>query len=119
MTVSLVRSRDYLTGHRRMIIARSVAGSLVGALPVPFFDDWALGITLGGGYRRIAAAHHIDIDREAEKALVHGTSAPPSIVDMAASGILLRVAGRAARRMLFALATVQRARSAARTFVTM
>ncbi|TMQ07306.1 MAG: hypothetical protein E6J90_43790 [Deltaproteobacteria bacterium] len=32
---------------------------------------------------------------------------------------MLRIAGRAARRMLLALATIDRARSAARTFVTM
>jgi len=50
---------------------------------------------------------------------VHGSSPPPSIIDLAASGIMLRVAGRAARRMLIALATIDRARSAARTFLTM
>jgi hypothetical protein len=119
VTVSLVRSRDYLVSQRRMIVARSIAGSLAGALPVPFLDDWAISVALGGGYRRIAAAHHIDLDREAEKTLVHGASPPPSLFDLAASGIILRVAGSAARRMLFALATIQRARSAARTFVMM
>src|SRR3954469_5037409 len=118
-STSLVRSRDYLAGQRRAIIARSVAGSLAGAVPIPFLDDLATGLVLGGGYRRIAAAHHIDLDGDALKTLVHGTSPPPSIVDLAASGIMLRVAGRAARRMLVALATIDRARSAARTFVTM
>jgi hypothetical protein len=118
-STSLIRSREYLAGQRRAIIARSVAGSLAGAVPVPFLDDLAKSLVLGGGYRRIAAAHHIDLDGAALKTLVHGTSAPPSIVDLAASGILLRVAGRAARRMLVALATIDRARSAARTFVTM
>ncbi|HEX3479970.1 MAG TPA: hypothetical protein VHT91_33345 [Kofleriaceae bacterium] len=118
-STSLIRSRDYLSGQRRAIIARSVAGSLAGAVPVPFLDDWATALVLGGGYRRIAAAHHIDLDDTALKTLVHGTSPPPSIVNLAASGIMLRVAGRAARRMLVALATIDRARSAARTFVTM
>jgi hypothetical protein len=88
-------------------------------VPIPFLDDWAKALVLGGGYRRIAAAHHIDLDDDALKTLVHGTSPPPSILDLAASGIMLRVAGRAARRMLVALATIDRARSAARTFVTM
>jgi hypothetical protein len=120
MTVtSLARSREYLAGQRRAIIARSVAGSLTSALPIPFVDDWALGLILGSGYRRIAAAYHIDLDDDARKTLVHGSSPPPSILDLAASGILLRVAGRAARRMLVALATIDRARSAARTFLTM
>ena len=118
-STSLIRSREYLAGQRRAIIARAVAGSLAGAVPVPFLDDWAKALVLGGGYRRIAAAHHIDLDDDALKTLVHGTSPPPSILDLAASGIMLRVAGRAARRMLVALATIDRARSAARTFVTM
>ena len=118
-STSLIRSRDYLAGQRRAIIARAVAGSLAGAVPLPFLDDWAKGLVLGGGYRRIAAAHHIDLDDDALKTLIHGTSSPPSILDLAASGIMLRVAGRAARRMLVALATIDRARSAARTFVTM
>ena len=118
-STSLIRSRDYLAGQRRAIIARALAGSLAGAVPLPFLDDWATSLVLGGGYRRIAAAHHIDLDDDALKTLVHGTTPPPSILDLAASGIMLRVAGRAARRMLVALATIDRARSAARTFVTM
>jgi len=116
---TLVRSREYLATQRRTIIARAVAGSLAGALPIPFLDDWAVATVLGGGYRRIAAAHHIDLDHAAQKTLVHGTTPPPTIADLAASGIMLRIAGRAARRMLVALATIDRARSAARTFVTM
>ena len=120
MTVtSLTRSREYLADQRRAIIARSIAGSLAGAIPSPFLDDWATALVLGGGYRRIAAAHHIDLDDPARTALVHGTASPPSLIDLAASGIMLRLAGRAARRMLLALATIDRARSAARTFVTM
>jgi hypothetical protein len=119
ITTSLARSRDYLAAQRRAIIARAIAGSLAGALPIPFLDDWVSGAVLGGGYRRIAAAHHVDLDRAAQKTLVHGTTSPPSIVDIAAGGIMLRLAGRAARRWMLALATLDRARSAARTFVTM
>lgn len=118
-STSLIRSREYLSGQRRAIIARSVAGSLAGMVPLPFLDDWVAALVLGGGYRRIATARHIDLDHAALKTLVHGTTAPPSLLDLAASGIMLRVAGRAARRMLLALATIDRARSAARTFVTM
>ncbi|HSR99546.1 MAG TPA: hypothetical protein VLM79_20980 [Kofleriaceae bacterium] len=118
-TTTLARSRAYLASQRRSIIARSVAGSLTGAIPVPFLDDWATSLVLSGGYRRIAASHHIDLDDDAQKTLVHGTTPPPGILDMAASGIMLRIAGRAARRMLLALATIDRARSAARTFLRM
>jgi hypothetical protein len=120
MTItSLAHSREYLAGQRRGIIARSIAGSLAGMVPLPFLDDWLMSLVVGSGYRRIAAAHHIDLDDAARAALVHGTSPPPSLVDLAASGIALRLAGTAARRMMVALATINRARAAARTFVTM
>lgn len=118
-STSLVRTRDYLVGQRRVIIARAIAGSLVGAVPVPFLDDWATALVLGSGYRKIAAAHRIDLDDAAVTTLVHGTTPPTSLAELAASGIVGRIAGRAARRMVLALATVERARSAARTFVTM
>jgi hypothetical protein len=116
---ALVPRRDYLVGQRRAIIARSLLGSLVGAVPLPFVDDWAVGAIVGGGYRRIAAAHQVDITPQAVSALVYGSTAPPSIVDIATSGIALRIASRAARRMMLALTTINRARSAARTFVAM
>jgi len=116
---ALVPRRDYLAGRRRSIIARSILGSLAGAIPLPLVDDWAIGTIVGGGYKRIAAAHQVDLTPEATANLVHGTSSPPSIVEMAASGIMIRLASAAAKRMMIALATVNRARSAARTFVTM
>jgi uncharacterized protein (DUF697 family) len=116
---ALVPRRDYLVGQRRGIIARSVLGSLVGMVPLPFVDDLALSRILGSGYRRIAASHQVDLSREAIANLVHGTATPPSIVSLATAGILMRIATRAAKRMMLALATVNRARSAARTFVTM
>lgn len=118
-STALTTRRDYLTGQRRTIIARSLAGSLVGALPIPFLDTWATAAVLGGGYRRIAAAHHVDLDEDAIKSLVHGTSAPPSLANLAVSGVFARIAGMAARRMMLALATINRARSAARQFVMM
>src|SRR5436190_10177186 len=111
--------RDYLVPQRRMIIARALAGSLAGALPLPFLDDWATGAVLGGAYRRIAAAHHVDLDEQAIKNLVYGTAKPTSISDLAVGGVLVRIASRAAKRMMLALATVNRARSAAKNFVVM
>jgi uncharacterized protein (DUF697 family) len=119
VTNALVPRRDYLVGQRRAIIARAILGSLAGAVPLPFVDDWAITTILGGGYRKIAAAHQVDLTPEATANLVHGTSSPPSIVEMAASGIILRLASAAAKRMMIALATVNRARSAARTFTAM
>jgi hypothetical protein len=118
-STSLVQRRDYLDAQRRTIIARAVMASFAGAVPVPFLDDWAVTSILGGGYRRLAAAHQVDVSDEAVVNLVHGTSKPPSIADIATGGIAYRLAGRAARRMMLALATIGRARSAAKTFVTM
>jgi hypothetical protein len=118
-STSLVPRRDYLVGQRRTIISRAVLASLASAIPVPVLDDWLVATILAGGYRRIAAAHQVDVDAAAVKNLVHGTSRPPSLVDMATSGIMYRVATRTARRMMAALVTVNRARSAARTFVIM
>ncbi|HEU4611802.1 MAG TPA: hypothetical protein VFS15_06980 [Kofleriaceae bacterium] len=116
---ALVQRRDYLVGQRRTIIARALMGSLAGALPIPFLDDWAVGRLVGGGYRKIAAAHQVDLTDEAVDALVHGPSKPPPIASLAIGGVLGRVASKAARRMMIAIATVNRARSAARTFVAM
>lgn len=119
MTTALVTRRDYLDGQRRRIIARSIAGSIAGALPIPFLDDWAVGAILGRGYKRIAAAHQIDIDDEAVKSLVFGAATPPSLSNIAIAGVLTRIAGRAARRMMLVLATVNRARAASRNYVAM
>jgi hypothetical protein len=116
---ALVQRRDYLVGQRRTIIARALMGSLAGALPIPFLDDWAVGRLVGGGYRKIAAAHQVDLTDDAVDALVHGPTKPPPIASIAVGGVLGRVASKAARRMMIAIATVNRARSAARTFVAM
>jgi hypothetical protein len=118
-TTALARSRAYLADQRRAIIGRSLAASIAGALPVPFLDDWAIGAILGRGYRKLAAAHQVDLDDDAVKALVFGSQSPPSLTELAASGIALRIAGRAARRMMLVIATINRARSAARTFTAM
>jgi hypothetical protein len=116
---AIVPRRDYLTGQRRSIIARAVLGSLASAVPLPFIDDWALGRIVGSGYKKIAASHQVDLTDAGATNLVHGTSPPPSLVDMATGGIALRIAGGAARRMMIALATINRARSAQRTFMHM
>lgn len=116
---ALVPRRDYLSAQRRSIIARSVMGSLAGAVPLPFVDDWAINRIVGGGYKRIAASHQVDLTDEGSANLVHGTTPPPSVLEIATSGIALRVAGAAARRMMIALTAVNRVRSAARTFMCM
>lgn len=119
MTLALATRRDYLDKHRRMIIARSVVGSLASVIPLPFLDDWAKQKVLGSGYKRIAALHGVDLDDDAVAALVHGNTAPANIANMAASGVIYRIANLAAKRFLFVLATVNRARAASSTYVAM
>ncbi len=119
MTTAIVTRRNYLDDHRRAIIVRSIAGAMLGALPIPFVDDWAIGKVLGRGYKAIADAHGVDIDDDALMMLVHGASKPPTILDVATGGILLRIASRTAKRMMVVLATANRARAASRTYVTM
>jgi hypothetical protein len=116
---ALVPRRDYLAAQRRLIIARAVMGSLAGVVPLPFVDDWAVQAIVGGGYKKIAAAHQVDMTDEAVNAMVHGASKPPQIATMAIGGVVARVASRAARKMMVAVAAVNRARSAARTFTAM
>lgn len=118
-STSLTLRRDYLVAGRRSIIGRSLAASLAGAMPLPFLDDWVLATVLGGAYRRIAAAHGVDLDPEAVKALVHGPTGATKLTDLALGSIAVRIAGRAARRMMLALATINRARAASRHFVTL
>lgn len=118
-TTALARSRAYLADQRRTIIGRALAASLAGVIPLPFLDDWVIGAILGSGYRKLAAAHQVDLDDDAVRALVFGVERPPSLSNMAASGIAVRIASRAARRMMLVLATINRARSAARTFTMM
>jgi uncharacterized protein (DUF697 family) len=119
MTTALVPRRDYLADHRRAIIARSVLGAIAGAVPIPFLDDWAIERVVGSGYLHIANARHIDLDDTAMKNLVHGKTPPIRLIDTAGTRIAYKIAGKAAKRILFALATVGRARSAARTFTAM
>jgi hypothetical protein len=94
-------------------------GRLPGAMPEPRVDDWAVTRMLGGASRKLAAAHQVDVTDDAVNVLVHGSSKPPSVAGMAFTGVVARVASRAARRMMVAIAAVNRARSAARTFVAM
>lgn len=116
---ALIPRRDYLAGQRRSIIARAIVGSLAGMIPLPFLDDMAVASILGHGYRSLASAHHVDLTDEAVNALVHGQSQPPKLAGLAVGGVLARVASRAAKRMMVAIAAVNRARSAARTYTFM
>ena len=63
MTTALVQRRDYLAGQRRTIIARSLLGSLAGAVPIPFLDDWAIAKIVGGGYKSLAEGAKVTFEQ--------------------------------------------------------
>lgn len=118
MTALTVR-RDYLTRHRRLAIGRALAAAAAGLLPVPFVDEWLLEATLGGAYKRIAAGHHVDLDRRAVKSLVHGRTKATSWIDLSASTLAAKLAQRSWKRMMIALTAVRRAQAASRIFATL
>ena len=118
MTALTVR-RDYLAAHRRLAVGRSLAAAASGLLPVPFVDDWLLEATLGGAFRRIAADHHVDVDKRAVKNLVHGRGKPANLVDLGASAVAARLATAGWRRVMIAMTAVRRARAASRYFATL
>jgi hypothetical protein len=119
VTTELTRRRDYLAQNRRLILGRAIAGTVAGAVPLPFLDDWLVTRILGNGYRRIANAHRVDVTDPAVEKLVYGKTKPRSWTEMAATGVAFRLATGTWRRLLLALTTVRRARSAARQFVVM
>jgi hypothetical protein len=118
-TEALTLRRDYLGAHRRMIVGRALASTLAGTVPVPFIDDWLVSTVLGSAFRRIATARQVDLDDQAVANLVHGRSSPASWTDIAASAVGYRIATRAWKRFLVALAAARRARAASRTFLVL
>ena len=119
MTTALVLKRDYLIAHRRLILARAIAGTIAGMVPVPFLDEWLVGAVVGGGYRRLAAAHQVDLHDDAVASLVFGKTPPPSWTEMAGSAIAYKIATQTWKRLLIALTALRRARSAANHFLAM
>jgi hypothetical protein len=119
VTVELSRRRDHLRGNRRMILGRALVGTALATVPLPLVDDYLVEVTLGSGYRRIARTRHVDVDDRAVAGLVHGRTQARSWTKTAVFGIASRVLSRTWLRALAALATAQRARAAARTYVTM
>ena len=119
MSTELSTRRDYLGEHRRLIVGRAIAATLVGTVPVPLLESYLVAQVLASGYRRIANDRHVHIDRAGINHLVHGPTAPASWIDMATGALAFRLAAKAAKRMLLAVAAARRAQAASRTFVAM
>ncbi len=119
MTTALTLRREYLGAHRRLILGRALMGTAAGALPVPLVDDWLIGVVLGGAYRRIASAHHVDVDAAAVSSLVFGKTPPPGWAETTASAIAFRVASGSWKRFLVIVTALRRAQAASRTFAAL
>jgi hypothetical protein len=112
----LVIRRQHLDGHRRMIIGRSLAAAMAGAVPVPLLDDWLRATILGGTFRRLAADHQVDIDEEALRNLVHGKTDPPELGKLLSDATLLTIVQRSWKRLIVIVTAARRVQAAARYF---
>ncbi len=119
VTEALTLRRDYLAAHRRMILARAIAGTVAGAVPIPLVDDYLRSAVLGSAYKRIARDHQVDVQADAIKNLVHGKSAPPGWAETTASAIAFRIATRTWKQFLVVITTIRRARAAGGTFAAL
>ena len=119
MTEALTLRREYLAVHRRLVLGRALAGTVAGMVPIPLLDDWLTQVLVGGGYRRIAAAHNVDLDEDAVKNLVFGKTPPPQWLETTASTIAFRLAGQTLKRFLMVVTAVRRAQRASRTFAAL
>lgn len=112
----LTVSRDYLGTNRRMIIGRSIAASLAGAIPVPVMEDWLSFAICRGAFRRIADSHSVDLDEDAIKALFHGETDAPEWGSIAVATLASKVVTRMWRRLVIAYLAARRAQAAAKYF---
>jgi hypothetical protein len=113
----LSRSRDYLGENRRMIIGRSLAAAVAGAIPVPLLEEWLSSTIQRGTIRRIAEARGVDLDEEAVRAIADGPYQPPQWTEVAGGGIVYKLLARPWRRVLVAALAVRRVRAASRSFL--
>ncbi len=112
----LVRSREYLAQNRRIIIGRSLAAAIAGALPVPVLDEWLVASIRRGTIRRIAEGHGVDLDDDAVRAIADGPEAPPKWAELVGGGLAFRLLSRQWKKLLFAVMAAKRAQAAARNF---
>lgn len=119
MSTELTLRREYLSMHRRMILARAIAGSVVRLVPVPVLDDWLVGTVVGGAYKRVAAASNVDLEDDAVRNLVFGKTPPPGWAETTASAIAYRIASVTWKRFLLVLTTIRRAQAASHTFAAL
>jgi hypothetical protein len=99
-----------------MIIGRSIAAAVAGAVPIPILDDWLVSSIRRGMIRRIADARGVDIDEDALRAIADGPEAPPKWTELAGGGMAFRLASRQSKKVVLAVLAARRAQAAARNF---
>ncbi len=108
--------RDHLADNRRMLIGRSVAAAVAGAIPLPGVDDWITSAIQRRTIRRIADSRHIDMNTDAVRALADGPEKPPEWAEIAGGALLVRMVTRAWKKVLLAYVAAKRTQAAARNF---
>ena len=116
MSSHLTVRRSHLNDNRRLLIGRSIAAALAGAIPVPALDSWLASTIMRSSVRRIASHHHIDVNPAGVEAVADGPSQPPKWTQLAGSAIVLRILSRSWRRVVLTYLATQRARAAAKYF---
>jgi hypothetical protein len=116
VVTDLVRNLDHLAEHRRMILGRSLAAGVLGAVPVPLLDDWLQAVVRRGTIRSIAERRRVDLDEEAVRAVADGKVAAPGWRALVAGGFLSRLLSRTLRRVLLAITLASRADAITRSF---
>jgi len=113
---AITKSREYLAQHRRIIIGRSLAAAIAGAVPIPVLDEWLVSSIRRGTIRRIAEAWGVDIDDDAVSAIADGPEAPPKWNDLVGGGLAFRLMSKQWKKLIFAVLAARRAQAAGRNF---
>jgi len=116
MASQLVRTREHLGAHRRLIIGHALAAAFAGRMPLPYLDEWLPSVVRRQLVRRLAEARGVDVDDEALREIADGRVSRPSWRDLTAVPVSRLLRG-GLRRALLALNLYRRAEAANRIFV--
>lgn len=99
-----------------MILGRSLAAALAGAVPIPLLDDWLVSSIRRSMIRRIADARGVDVDDDALRAIADGPEAPAKWSELVGGGLAIKLMSRQWKKLVIAVLATRRAQAAARTF---
>ncbi|GAB4526455.1 MAG: hypothetical protein Tsb0020_44210 [Haliangiales bacterium] len=112
----LLIRRRHLEANRRLIIGRSLAAAVVGAVPLPLIDEWLVNSVQRSTFRRIGEAHSVDLDDGALDALLNARPEEPNVPRMAFRMALMRILATTWRKLVLVIATASGVRTTARYF---